>query len=408
MTCLLLLLECRDGRTPLHEMAIRGEAPTVLLLATEAESEWASGSAGDTDTRASNSTSGDGGTSLGTSSNDQSSTRRGARPSKASDDGASDTGQGFGPDDNGSDRREEVGRGTRLPSSSSAAVAPLDIVVDEGVIEKSGGVRAGSSSTPHTSSVGGEGSSTARKSRRGDDGLDAPAPSCVRTPLPLSNFAAPSLADTDDFYDHHRCRQWENAGIADAVAGTAVEEGAAATEAGATEGLGSTDPNINKLRAGRSSSDSREDAAGAAVATSAAVAGAAAAPKKGRTGGSVRGSASSINSLHDGGAINSGGSEMDDSSDRVCRREGEGSSNTRGEGEEKTSGWEELLEVNVRCSESGNYPLHEAAASGSVGAVLSLLDLGAIVGVVNGRGDTALHVGILILDLLTRTWLGHT
>ncbi|CAN0535272.1 unnamed protein product, partial [Ectocarpus sp. 8 AP-2014] len=40
----------------------------------------------------------------------------------------------------------------------------------------------------------------------------------------------------------------------------------------------------------------------------------------------------------------------------------------------------------------GNCPLHEAAASGKVGAVLSLLDLGADVSVANGCGDTALHV----------------
>lgn len=387
-------------------MAIRGEAPTVLLLATEADSEWGSGSAGDTDTRASNSTGGDGGTSLCTSTNDQSSARRGARRSKASDDGTSDTGQGFGRDHNGSDHQEEGARGARLPSSSSTAAAPLDIVVDEGVIEQNGGVRAGSSSAARTSSVGGEGSSAARKSRRYDADLDAPAPSCVRTPLPLSNFAAPSLVDTDDFYDRQRYRQSENPATAVAVAGIAVEEGAAATEPGATEGLGSTSATVSKLRANRSSSahsrDSRDEAADAAAA---AVAGVAAAPRKGWTGGSVRDSAGSISTVQDGGAINNGGSETDDSSGRVSRKQG--SSSIRGEGE-KTSGWEGLLEVNVRCSESGNYPLHEAAASGSVGAVLSLLDLGASVNMVNGRGDTALHVGDMILDLsMTRNWLGH-
>lgn len=56
------------------------------------------------------------------------------------------------------------------------------------------------------------------------------------------------------------------------------------------------------------------------------------------------------------------------------------------------SEWAGLLDVNIRCAGSRSCPLHEAAASGSVGAVLSLLDLGADVSITNGCGDTALHV----------------
>lgn len=56
------------------------------------------------------------------------------------------------------------------------------------------------------------------------------------------------------------------------------------------------------------------------------------------------------------------------------------------------SAWGGLLEVDIPCVGSGSYPLHEAAVSGSVGAVLSLLDLGADMSVVNACGDTPLHV----------------
>ena len=63
-------------------------------------------------------------------------------------------------------------------------------------------------------------------------------------------------------------------------------------------------------------------------------------------------------------------------------------------GDSWTSEWGDLLDVNIRCAGSGSCPLHEAAASGSIGAVLSLLDLGADVSIANGCGDTALHVSV--------------
>lgn len=378
------MLGYRDGRTPLHEMAIRGEAPTVLLLATEAGSEWGGGScsAGDIGTRISNDTGGGGGSSLGTSTNDQTSASGGARRSKASNDEATTTGTGVGLDDGDSDEHERGG-GARLSSSSCTTAASLNIVVDEGS-SASGGVRAGRPSAARASSVGGGSSSATRNSRSSDDSLNAPIPCAVRSPVPLSNFAAPSLADTDSFYDHYTHRQSDNAATADAVAGNALEEGEA-SGAAAVEALEYTNTSIEKAGTSMNSSThlrGSRDAAAAAVAASATTT-----PQKCGRRGSVGVGVSSNNN---------GGSEADDSSGRVCRKEG---GRSRREGEQKVSGWEGLLEVHVPCIGSGNCPLHEAAASGSVGAVLSLLDLGANVNMVNGSGDTALHVSVTMLDV---------
>lgn len=372
-------------------MAIRGKCPTVLLLATEVESEWASGSAGDTDTRTSSSTRGGRSMSLDTTTNNQGLASGDARRSQASDDGAAAAGKGVDNNDNGGED-QEGGRGARLSSSSATEVASLNIVEDESA-STGGGNSAGISSAARTSSVGGEGSSDVRKSRGDNAGPDAPAPSSLRSPPPLSKFAAPSLADTDDFHYHHSHSHSDNAATADPVAGNALEKGAV-TEDAATDDLSSdTNASINRVGASRASntrSRGSRDAATAVVET----VGAAAGPHKNRRRGSV-GAGVSNNSPTDGGPINNGGSETDDSGGRVCHQEGGGA---RGEGEEKVSGWEGLLEVNVRCTGSGNCPLHEAAASGSVGAVLSLLDLGANVNMVNGHGDTALHVGVMTSD----------
>lgn len=362
-------------------MAIRGEAPTVLLLATEADSEWASGGGG-----------GGGGTGTGTGT------------STSTNDPSSGKGAGGGSghvDDRSSDE-QEGGRGACLSSSSSATAASLDAVLDVGA---SGGARAAG-----TSSVGGDGAAAAN-----DAGTGTPAPSSVRSPLPLSTFAAPSLADTDDPRDHHRRRNHlDNAATAAADAGTAVE-GGAATEPAVADSLIGTSVVSKKLRAGRNSSTRSR---GSRDAAATAVAAAAVPLESGRGGSFAAGgcrsnSSGSINEHHrdssakhnlpDGGTINNGGSgsETDYGSggNGVCSSEGGGGIRGAREGEDNASGWEGLLEVHVRCAGSGNCPLHEAAASGSVGAVLSLLDLGADVDVANGWGDSALHVGVIILDV---------
>lgn len=82
-----------------------------------------------------------------------------------------------------------------------------------------------------------------------------------------------------------------------------------------------------------------------------------------------------------------------DSSERGASYVRQSTSQSRGvTTQDGVSAWGGLLEVDIPCAGSGDYPLHEAAASGSVGAVLSLLDLGANVSAVNACGDTPLHV----------------
>ncbi|CAM9488276.1 unnamed protein product, partial [Hapterophycus canaliculatus] len=122
---------------------------------------------------------------------------------------------------------------------------------------------------------------------------------------------------------------------------------------------------------------------------------------RGNMGGSDGSAAGNERDGHDdgyrsGNEFSFGGGVVDgDNSNRP------GTETAGGEGQEgnndndnDVSGWEGLLEVDLRCSGSGNCPLHDAAASGSVGAVLSLLDLGADIAITNGRGDTALHVAV--------------
>ncbi|CAM9626482.1 unnamed protein product [Ectocarpus sp. 6 AP-2014] len=318
-----------DGRTPLHEMAARGEAPTVLLLATEADSEWTNGGSGGAGT-------GSGNASLDTRSEDASSA----------------PGAGGGGDDDSSS-------GDDL--SSSCVTAASSAVVDDqaGGVGDENGARVGSGS-PIPVSGGDTGvadGNAADGAKRLSDiaavasaaaAPDTPATSSVRSPLPLSAFVAPSLADTEELRDlrHHHHDVTNATGKAERPEAVAIGTG----RAGST----STSTNVN----------SRSSLA-----------------RKASSSGDTRDTARSGGNLSDGG-----GDDQDDSGGREVRSEGEEA--------DDPSGWGGLLEVDVRCSGSGNCPLHEAAASGKVGAVLSLLDLGADVSVANGCGDTALHVAV--------------
>lgn len=321
-------------------MAARGEAPTVLLLATEADSEWTNGGSGGAGT-------GSGNASLVTRSDDASS--------------APGAGGGGGDDSSSGD-----------DFSSSCVTAESSAVVDDqaGGVGGDNGARKGSGSAIPVS-----GGDTGVADGNAGDGAkrmsdiaavasaaaapDTPAPSSVRSPLPLSAFAAPSLADTEELHDlrHHHHDVTNAAGKAERPEGVAVDTG----RAGST----STRTNVNSrsslARKASSSGDTRDTARG-------------------------------------GNHSDYGGDDHDDSGGREVRSEGE-------EGDDP-SGWGGLLEVDVRCSGSGNCPLHEAAASGKVGAVLSLLDLGADVSVANGCGDTALHVSAIFRVLLIETFGG--
>ncbi|CAM9764815.1 unnamed protein product [Ectocarpus fasciculatus] len=315
-----------DGRTPLHEMAARGEAPTVLLLATEADSEWTNSGSGGVGT-------GSGNASLDTRSDDASS---------------APSGGGGGGDDSSS-----VDDG-----SSSCVTAASSALVDDhaGGEDGDGSARKGSGSSIRVSGGGrgdvdekvGDGVkrmsdiAVIASSAAAAAAPDTPAPSSVRSPQPLSAFAAPSLADTEELRDlrHHHHDVTNVASNAQRPEGAAIDTG----RAGST----STSTNINSTSS--LVGDTRDTA---------------------RSGGND---------------TDYGGDDRDDIGGREIRSEGE-------EGDDP-SGWGGLLEVDVRCSGSGNCPLHEAAASGRVGAVLSLLDLGADVSVANGCGDTALHVAV--------------
>ncbi|CAN0143410.1 unnamed protein product [Scytosiphon promiscuus] len=271
-----------DGRTPLHEMAIRGQVPTVLLLATDADSEWTN-------------------TPI-------------------------DDAGGGGDDGNLGASRLSAGSINPTRSNSVGAVAAR-MSVDHGTITADPGAAPASCT---------------------------PAPSSVRHPLPLSAFAPPSLAETRELCDYHaqqRSGPGDNAGPAGAG-----KEGAG----GEPAAIGiSVNSNI-------------------------------------RTGtGDETGSAGDIKNGGDGGQVDDDRDSLDDGNGSSSNGLSFGSGQGReGNNDGHVSGWEGLLEVNARCSGSGNCPLHEAAASGSVGAVLSLLDLGADLAITNGRGDTALHVAV--------------
>lgn len=330
----MLVSEPRAGRTPLHEMAIRGEAPTVLLMATETDSEWTGSSA-----RSGGGGSGDSFTSSSASEG----TKTGDRGVGSSDDASSGRGK-------------DSGRPARPVSpSSSTTAASLNMVVDADV---------GSGSAVNASPAAGVPGEEA--------GVSAPTSSLVRSPLPLSSFAPPSLADTEELRDHRR-RQSGDA----AAAGGGDEEplGGGAAKGGD----GSAALAINVSSSGRRTSrraSAARSRGGRATSVVQLESG-----KGGRRSGEMSIAEEEPASLRNAGSAG----EADDDSARL------GGSEATDEG----SGWGGLLDVNVRCGVSGNCPIHEAAASGSVGAVLSLLDLGADMSIVNGCGDTALHVSFV-------------
>lgn len=319
-------------------MAARGEAPTVLLLATEADSEWTNGGSGGAGTRSGNS-------SLDT------------RSDARSDDASSAPG---GSGDGGDDDNSSADNGGN--DSSSCVTAASSAVVDDHAGGEEGDVNArkGSGSSIRVSG-GGPGVADEKAGygvkRMSDNAAitsaavaaaapGAPAPSSVRSPLPLSGFAAPSLADTEELRDlrQHHQDVTSAASKAERPEGAAIDTGRAGSTSTSTNGNSRSSP--------------------------------------------VRKASSSGDTAHShGNDTDYSGDDHDDSVSREVRSEGE-------EGDDP-SGWGGLLEVDVRCSGSGNCPLHEAAASGRVGAVLSLLDLGADVSMANGCGDTALHVSAI-------------
>lgn len=369
-------------------MAIRGQAPTVLLLATETDSEWTGSSGrgggvggGDTSLDTSSGVGSAGGRDSNTSSSGSEGSEIGARSGGRSDDVGSEGEKGVDGDRGG-------GRPARPSSSSSStAAASLNIVVD---IDAGAAARAGSGSVTRAS-VG-----NARATDRGpvvgapDEARPrARAPSAVRSPLPPSSFAAPSLADTEELHDHRR----HQSGDAATGGGDDVQPGGGAAKEGDASAAFATNANSSDPRLSRRASTTRSRGGRTAAAVQ---------PERGRSGGS-RGV--SITNEQPDGSKNApddanSTSEADDDSNGTFSDGGGGADSTRLGGSEEgdeVSGWGGLLDVDVRCSGSGNCPLHEAAASGSVGAVLSLLDLGADVSIVNGCGDTALHVSTGVL-----------
>lgn len=300
----------RDGRTPLHEMAARGEAPTVLLLAAEPDDEITSssgGGAGDDDSAVGDSgvlgRDGDSGAGTGSGSNSNGS---------IDDTDSSSIGGGSGDDHDTFNEPDGVaatlGSSSPLPSSVDVAVSPPSPAAE-----------------PTGAGVA-EGVATDTPSTLGP--VVAQAALClIRSPRPLSAFAAPSLSDTDDEHSTH-------------------------TE---TQGQASDMAGANQPRHGPSNHFLKNGEATDEIT---------AVPDPDENGDALVGS---------------------------TPRE-RGSRGMNRSTEDEASAWKDLLDVNVRCSVSGNCPLHEAAASGSVGAVLSLLYLGADTSITNACGDTALHV----------------
>lgn len=303
-------------------MAARGQAPTVLLLAAEPESD-ASGSLG----AASLSPVESPGDSAGGS--------KGA------------TASGLGDDDPG-----EVGlTSSDEPNGDDSAVAPLSEQQDAATPSPTAAASSGegAATSAAASPTNSEGARQAAASSSGEgviagDDADAgtavttmtPAPpvpvSRIRSPLPLSAFPAPSLADTDELYD-----------------GSPPSALVPATDA----------------------ADSRESRKSEEY------------PHRGSESGLESPATGRGDSSEPTEARHDGIAPAPDAS---------GGRKDSGGGGDGASSWGGLLDVNIFCSGSGNCPLHEAAGSGSVGAVLSLLDLGADVSAMNARGDTALHV----------------
>eukprot|EP00903_Cladosiphon_okamuranus_P012766 g11934.t1 len=348
------------GRTPLHEMAIRGEAPTVLLLATETDSEWTgssvrSGGAGNGNISLGTSNCGDGGGSNASSSGSEG-IKTGDHNGGSSDD-VSSHGEEGGVGDRGGG-----GSARPLSSSFSTTAASLNLAVDA----EAGAEHAAADTRPIDGAAGEEA------------GGCAPAPSVVRSPLPLSAFAAPSLADTKELRDHRRHQSRDAAG----GSGDEGPPGGGAAKEGDVSAALAINVNGGDPRSSRSTSTTRSRGGRAASTVQE---------------GNGRGSRKSV--VDDQSAPNGahGTDEADDDSDVKVSGGCSAADSARlggSEEEDEVSGWGGLLDVNVRCAGSGNCPLHEAAASGSVGAVLSLLDLGADASIVNCNGDTALHVAV--------------
>lgn len=324
------ILDCRDGRTPLHEIAAKGQAPTVLLLAAEPDSELASGSGG-------------GGRECSASQSGSASVTTETSVLGSSDSNSASTGIAGGGDKLSGDDSESGGGvdgGAVVPAlpsslpSASRAAAPA--TADNGIGDSMNAADAVSTTV--------DGASTDIESARkanvdnADAAISTPTPAAlplIRIPHPLSDFAAPSLADTDE--DHEVSAFADDVGQVQHVPGDSISPKSPGNH-----------PNKN-----------------------------------------TRGSFVAA----EGGPW---GPHENDTSLIHGSSSGNGSPDTTGQDngveEEEASAWGGLLAVDVHCLESVNCPLHEAAASGSVGAVLSLLDLGADVAAVNGRGDTALHV----------------
>ncbi len=319
-------------------MATRGEAPTVLLLATEVDSEGASSSApgGALDSNGSAATSGGRHSEGGPGDGDSRDTSSSDNEQSSVADSSSGGGRG----------------GSAQPSSSSADTTASAAI---GVDRDAGGGHADSDSVKGTSveSAGAARRTSARGAAGPDDLGGDSMHTSLRSPLPLSTFAVPSLADTKELDGHSPRRSGDEA---------------------------------DRGRKGRAPSGGRGSAEGEASAVLPV-----------SVNGTYR---RSLGELGPGDEAGRNASDTDGSS-AAMNSGGGGSDSTRaGRGEEEDDGWGGILEVDVRCSGSGNCPLHEAAASGSVGAVLSLLDLGADLSVANSRGDTALHVRLVLVRAL--------
>lgn len=351
-------------------MAIRGEAPTVLLLATETDSEWTGSSARSGGV-------GSGSTSLATSSG-----------VGCGDSNASSSGSGGSSDDGDADRGG--GRSTQPPSaSSSTTAASLNIVVDtKADADADAGAdaeraRSGITTRASVGNAGAAGGSLVFGAAGEEAGAGECAPSLVRSPLPLSSFAAPSLADTKDFRDHRRHKSGDTA----AGGGDEGPPGLGAEREGDVSA---------PLAIGVNSGDRRLSRRASAVHTRG---GRSASVVQLEVGKGGRKSIAEEQPADNNNAPNGANRKADDDSDEKVSGGAADSARLGGsEGGDDLSGWGGILDADVRCAGSGNCPLHEAAASGSVGAVLSLLDLGADVSIVNGHGDTALHVRIQVVE----------
>lgn len=445
----------RAGRTPLHEMAARGHAPTVLLLAAEPESDIASSTGG----------------------------------------GRTLDGYPSGEDGAGCGGAGDVGGGVGMSAASSSSPSGIGPVGGEGSHDgendliadsrdddtDAGGEASGGDDGLGASDAGVERATTAecapgpnvednKAKRCGGDGRGGDAVvstasvhSLIRYPRPLSEIPAPSLADTPErqycspkdrpdnsgdrageavtevLHDSNDCSfSGGGGGIADvgltsdAIETSTLEARPRGSCSNSSDGRNSRRRqslrrNSLQLPTKRTSLKSRSSYSRSSVRRSSVSRSSHGrrasfvSATSGDAWGSVADSTNNAAERHD--KVTRRGGSIDDCHGRIAsdttgdRRNsddkpvttvtgggsGDGDRNdgdwdTPHHGDEENtiydegSAWGGLLDVDVRCSGSGSCPLHEAAASGSVGAVLSLVDLGADVLMANYRGDTALHV----------------